>query len=504
MSRSGTRAPERLADVDPAREPTSAAAIAVDLGSSSGRVIVGELNGLALTLTEVHRFAHQARQSQTALHWDEELLWEGIITGLRRARALLPASRPATVSIDTWGVDYAVLDKTGIRLTPLYSYRDERTNHTETAFTTALPPELAFSETGIQPQVINTANQLFAQLATTPELREDIDQVLFLPDYFSWRLTGVPAWSRSIISTAGLANIGAESWSPLVFSALGLDPDWFGPPTAELTVAGPVRPEFDLGPLQVVRGGAHDTACAVHAIPANPVGEIFISCGSWSVLGTVGETPLLSPTAQTAGITNELCTDGRFRSQRNLTGLWILQECWRQWAADTHPPDLVELLQAAAQAPSIGLVIDTEDPSLALPGEMPSKILRLAQAAGLTRDLEKAELVRLVLESLAFTYRQAVTQLRQLMGAQPSRCFLFGGGARNDLLCQLTASALEMEVVTGSAEASTLGSILAQFQTTGALNPAQARQVATASAFSRRYQPKEMVAWDKLTKGYQK
>lgn len=462
-------------------------ALAVDLGSSSGRVIAGTLDDGRITETEIHRFPHEAALRDGYLCWDLDAIWDGVVTGLRSAVALHPDA--ASVSVDTWGVDWVALDRQGGRVTPGRAYRDERTTRTHAAFRDRLPDERAWALTGIAPATINSANQLFAQLVEEPGTAAAIDQILFLPDYFTFLLSGQRRWSRSHASTSGLCAPGAYEWADDAFEALGIPRAWVGELTVEHDVVGPcIVPGLER--LTVVRAGAHDTACAVHALQRPATGETyFLSCGSWSVLGVLRDEPLLSTEAHALGLTNEARADRGVRPLFNITGLWILQECQRNWAAAGLPSDIVDLVAAASRATSLGLLIDPDDPDYARVGDMVSRVRDALVARGAPADLTQGQLVRAVLESLAARYARGLADLAALTGSPATQLNLTGGGSRNELLCDLTAAATGIPVVSGPAEASTLGSLLAQFEIMGHLDPADRDDVIGATAHTRRHLP---------------
>lgn len=464
-------------------------ALAVDLGSASGRVVAGTLRDGRVVETEVHRFPHQARPVDGVLSWDLDFIWGEVVTGLREAVARFPDA--VSVSVDTWGVDHVALDAEDRPVTPGRAYRDERTTRTLAAFRARLNDEAAWEATGIAPATINTANQLFAFLQEEPGAAARTAQVLLLPDYFTFLLSGRKGWSRSHASTTGLCRPGAHEFNDEVFEALDIPRHWFGEVTSEHDVVGPCTVE-GLESLSVVRAGAHDTACAVHALPRDVTQDsYFLSCGSWSVLGVLRDEPLLSPAAHALGLTNEARGDAGLRPLFNITGLWILQECQREWRDRGAVHDIVELVRLAEETPSPGVVFDPDEPQFALPEGMLARIRQVATQAGAdTELLSQGAIVRIVLESLAARYRRGVDDLSALTGTPATRLNLMGGGSRNALLCQLTADALGIPVTAGPSEASALGSVLAQLETMGRLDPALRNDVIGASADTREYRPK--------------
>ncbi len=462
-------------------------ALAVDLGSASGRITAGTLEDGRVSEVEVRRFAHGATMRDGYLSWDLDLIWREIVAGLTEAVQHFPDAQ--SVSVDTWGVDWVPLDADGNRLTPGRAYRDERTTRTLDAFRARLPDERVWELTGIAPATINSANQMFAFLTEEPDLAARTDQILFLPDHFTHLLSGQRRWSRSIASTAGLCNPGATDWAADVFDTLGIPRGWVGELTHEHDAVGPSTVP-GLEQLTVVRAGAHDTACAVHALPRDEATEThFLSCGSWSVLGVLREEPLMSPEAHDLGLTNEARGDRGVRPLFNITGLWILQECQRQWRASGEDADIVSLVAKAQSAESLGLLIDPDEPGYAAPGDMVARVSRALVRQGAPSDVSQGQIVRAILESLAQRYARGLADLTALTGIPATQLNMTAGGSRNALLCELTARAVQVPVVAGPAEASTLGSLLAQFEITGDLAASDRNDVITASAETIRYQP---------------
>ncbi|MHA6523976.1 rhamnulokinase [Tessaracoccus sp. G1721] len=463
-------------------------ALAVDLGSSSGRVIAGTFADGRVEEVEVRRFAHEATMRGAYLAWDLDFIWAEVVAGLRDAVARFPDA--VSVSVDTWGVDYVPVDGAGQPVTPGRAYRDERTARTHEAFRRRLSDEAAWDATGIAPATINTANQLFAFLAEEPDVAAGVEQILLLPDYFTYLLSGERGWSRSHASSTGLTRPGAHEFSDEVFAALGIPRSWVGEITREHTVAGPCTVE-GLEQLTVVRAGAHDTACAVHALQRDAGDEsYFLSCGSWSVLGVLRDEPLMSRQAYRLGLTNEARADDGLRPLFNITGLWILQECQREWRATGGVHDIVELIELARATPSTGHLINPDDPQFALPGGMVGRIADALRAQGAdTAGLGEGAVVRVILESLAARYARGVADLSALTGSPARQLNLVGGGSRNALLCQLTADAVGVPVVAGPVEASVLGSLLAQLEIMGTLDAQDRNAVIAASARTLTYEP---------------
>lgn len=459
-------------------------ALAVDLGSSSGRIVAGTLIDGRIDEVEVRRFPHQARFVDGYLTWDLDFIWSEVVAGLREAVSRFPDA--VSVSVDTWGVDSVCLDDDFKRVAPGRAYRDERTIRTHTAFRSRLSDEAAWAATGIAPATINTANQLFAYLHEEPGAAADTDHVLLLPDYFTYLLSGQVGWSRSHASSSGLCAPGANEFNDEVFEALGIPRDWFGDVSPEHSVVGPCTVE-GLEHLTVVRAGAHDTACAVHALQRDVTQEsYFLSCGSWSVLGVLRDEPLLSDAARDLGLTNEACAGPGVRPLFNITGMWILQECQREWEAAGQPHQISELIQLAQDADSLGNTFDPDDGGFASVGGM---VQRVRAAVAPNQDASQGQIVLAILESLAARYARGLADIAALTGTPARQLNIMGGGSKNDLLCQLTATAAGVPVTVGPAEATTLGALIAQFEVRGEL-PAQDRDtVIQQCANTRRFEP---------------
>lgn len=447
-------------------------ALAVDLGSASGRVLAGTITDGRLEVSDVHRFKHQAiRDDSGSLIWDVDTMWENLVEGLKKAVALFPDA--VSVSVDTWGVDFVPLDENDERCGAARAYRDERTARTLDAFRARVDDRAFFEMSGNQPATINTANQLLAFTLEDPELAERTRSVLFLPDYFAWRLSGVKGWSRSIASTSGLCEPGAPRFNDAMFERLGLPRSWFGELDDDLTIVGPCTVP-GLEALTVVRGGAHDSACAVHGLPIDEgVRAYFLSCGSWSVLGALEDHAITTEAAYELGVTNESRTDGGVRPLFNITGMWILQEIQRQWEREGTPTDTDELVAQARECEPCTAFFDPDDPRFAEPGDMQRKIDAALAEQGALPPASMPDYVRLIIESFARRYARAIDELTEVTGKRPDQLNLVGGGARNRLLCDLTATLSGVTVVRGPIEASTLGSLIAQLETLGHLDPAE-------------------------------
>ncbi|SET12610.1 rhamnulokinase family protein [Paenibacillus sp. NFR01] len=466
--------------------------LAVDLGASSGRVMLASYDGAAIRLEELHRFANKPLAIGEGLHWNAEALLEEIKAGIRKGLDQHPDI--ASLSVDTWGVDYGVIDKYGLLMYPPHHYRDQRMLDYQAELEDLLPPEEQFRLSGNQPSLINTVYQLFADLRAYPERFEQAERILLMPDLFHYLLSGEAAAERTILSTGGLMDAGTGDLSPAILGRLGIPRRLFAPRVAAGTVLGRLRPELGqaLGAaaLRVIAGASHDTAAAVAAVPYED-GEpaAFISCGTWSLVGVETPQPVLSDEAYACGFTNEGCCGGGNRLLKNITGLWLLQETQRVWTEAGDALSFAEMTELAGREGPAPLLIDPDDPAFVVPGDMPARIAERYRAAGQRPPERKGAVVRIILDSLADAYRRAVQELEAVTGREIRRIHMVGGGIQNRLLCQLTADATGKTIIAGPVEASALGNALVQLTALGKLSAAGAREIIRASERLEVYRP---------------
>jgi rhamnulokinase len=444
--------------------------LALDLGSSNGRVMAGRWDGSRLTVRQVHRFEHAALTGPGGVFWDWDRLWDGAVRGL--GRAMSAGGSPVSLGIDAWGVDYGYVGRDGVLLAPPRCYRDPRGEKYLAAAQAAMGGR-AYASTGVPAAPINTSVQVFADLAEAPGLVDRAQRLLLLPDLLGWMLTGEAGTGAAIASTTGLARAGAGGWDGDLVDGIGLDAGKLAPIRPERTALGRLdgarAAGLGLKPLTVMRAGGHDTAAAVHALPVDPAGAAFVSSGSWSIVGLCLSEPCLTPAAEAAGLANEVRTDGGTRLLKNVTGLWVLQACLREWRCEWPGLSWDALTLAASAARPPERLVDLDDPALARPTGVAAAV---RAATGLS---EPGDVTRAVLESLAQAYRRALTDLARVAGAAPARLAMVGGGARNALLVDLVARATGLEVLVGSPEASTVGNLLAQLEALGEIGPGTPR-----------------------------
>ena len=464
---------------------------AVDLGASSGRVMVAEVGSDRLDLSEVHRFANRARVVRgSGLLWDVESLWREVLIGLEEIARRGPLDG---IGIDSWAVDYGLLGPSGELLGDPYSHRDARTAGIAERVTAQLGAAELYAVNGLQQLPFTTIYQLVAardagELAAARTM-------LLIPDLLGYRLTGAVGAERTNASTTGLYDVRSGQWATALAERLGLPVGLLPPLREPGSVLGPVLETVSatLAGVPVVSVGSHDTASAVVGVPADHDDVAYVSSGTWSLVGLELDVPVLTEAARLADFTNETGVDGTIRFLRNVMGLWVLSECVREWSTD-----LPTLLAAAAEAPPLRTVVDIDDPRLLPPGDMPARVETLAHEAGEPVPDSAVAMTRCVLDSLALAYRRRVRQAAAVSRRDVSVVHVVGGGSRNHLLCRLTADACALPVLAGPAEAAALGNVLVQARTLGADLPdlAAMRALVRRTQDLRRFEPDLGLDWE--------
>src|SRR5437588_2503509 len=466
--------------------------LAIDLGASSGRAVLGTLErlpqGCRVATREVHRFRVPLIEQAGHLYWDVHALWDEVRTALAAALAMAPALQ--AVSVDSWAVDYVPLGADGAPLRLPFSYRDPRTRGRLAEVFRRIDPDALYAVTGIQCLEFNTLPQVVADLMDEPAVVARTETRLLIADYFLYRLSGRPVAERTMASTTQLFDVRAGGWSREVIRAAGDDPARWPAIVNPGTILGPVLPDVLPATVRgtghrplVVASCSHDTAAAVAAVPAS--GDepwAYISSGTWSLVGAELRAPVLTAAARRAGFTNEVGLDGTIRFLKNRTGMWVLEECLREWRAED--PRLAWAAPFTAPAAcSSGPVFDPDAPQFGERGGMVAKLAAACRDTGAPVPATRGETCRLVLESLADSYRRTLDELEALTGARARAVHVVGGGSRNLLLNQLTADACGRRVVAGPEEATALGNLLVQARALGDLPRGVAiRDVARASA----------------------
>ncbi|MFI1069068.1 rhamnulokinase family protein [Streptomyces puniciscabiei] len=457
---------------------------AVDLGASSGRVIVGRVGPDAVELSEAHRFRNRPVRLAEGLRWDILALYGGVLDGLRAA------GRVDSVGIDSWAVDYGLLDGDGALLGNPVHYRDARTEGVPEKVWATVPAAELYAATGIQYAPFNTLYQLTA--AREKQQLMYAERLLLVPDLVSYWLTGEQGTELTNASTTQLVDPRTRTWAYGVAERLGIDLGLFAPLRQPGDPAGLLRPEVLeetglTGPVPVTAVGSHDTASAVAAVPATGEAFAYICTGTWSLAGLELTAPVLTEESRTANFTNELGLDGTVRYLRNIMGLWLLQECQRAWGE----LDLGVLLREAGGVPALRSVVDAGDERFLAPGRMPERIAEACRASGQPVPGTRAEVTRCILDSLALAHRRAVEDAQRLADHPVDVVYVVGGGTRNALLCQLTADACGLPVVAGATEAAALGNVLVQARAHGLVGDLAAmRRLVTRTQPLTRYTPR--------------
>ncbi|MCP1415568.1 rhamnulokinase family protein [Paenarthrobacter sp. A20] len=466
---------------------------AIDIGASSGRVMLGRVSPASgVSLETIHRFPNGVVELDGGLRWDFDALFAEVLKGLTAAASVAAKNdeRIASIGIDTWAVDYGLVNDAGELTSVPFSYRDERSRATVDQVHAKLDESRLYATTGLQFLPFNTIYQLAAE----PALHGL--QALLIPDLIAFRLTGERRTEVTNASTTGLFDAVAGEWATEFFEPLGLPRSLFpslvqpGEAVGSLlpSIANKVGlPEATL----VVAVGSHDTASAVAAVPALQQDFAYISSGTWSLVGVESKHPVLTEASRTANFTNERGVDGTIRYLRNVGGLWLLSECQRAWAAEGYSPSLEGLLEDAGALPPGGPQINADDSAFTAPGNMPHRIRAAARATGGQLPERAANIVRCIMDSLAAGYARTLADAERLTGRSAAVVHIVGGGSQNRLLCQLTADATGKPVIAGPVEATALGNVLIQARAAGVVQGglAEIRQLVAANSGPVTYVP---------------
>jgi rhamnulokinase len=442
---------------------------AIDIGASSGRVMLGRVSpSTGVSLETIHRFPNGVVELDGGLHWDFDALFAEVLKGLTAAASVAATNgeRIVSVGIDTWAVDYGLVNKAGELTAQPYSYRDERSRATVGRVHAVISPEKLYATTGLQYLQFNTLYQLAAE----PNL--DGVQALLIPDLIAFLLTGERRTEATNASTTGLFDAVKGEWATGFLDALGLPRSIFPPLIQPGETVGTLLPAIlkQTGlpaDATVVAVGSHDTASAVAAVPADGDDFAYISSGTWSLVGVELDAAVLTEASRSANFTNERGVDGTIRYLRNVGGLWLLSECQRYWAAQGLSQSLPALLEAAAALPAGGPQINADDPAFTAPDNMPDRIRAAVRNTGALLPDRPAAVVRCIMDSLAAGYARTLADAERLTGRSTSVVHIVGGGSQNRLLCQLTADATGKSVIAGPVEATAQGNVLAQARAAG-------------------------------------
>ncbi len=474
-------------------------ALAVDIGAGSGRVIAGILENGTLRLEEVHRFTNEGVHLIDTWHWQVTRQFADVLEGLKKAHDQY-GDAIQSIGVDTWGVDYGLIDEKGRLLGIPVQYRDGRTDGIMERAFAKVPAKTLYQATGNQFMFYNTLFQLMAEGEQFPERLKKADQLLFMPDLLNYWLCGTKANEATIASTGQLVDASTGEWASGILQDLEIPESILGPLVQPGDVLGDLLPGVKeatgFGDAKVIAVGSHDTASAYAAVPTEEPHAVYLSSGTWSLLGTMSDNAVVTDESFDLAFTNERATDGRIRLLKILCGMWILQECMSDWA-ETDGFDWDTLVAEAEAADPLVSFIDPDEERFATPGDMPERIRTFCRETGQPEPTSRGALARAVYESLALKYRLTTDQLGQLVGHELGTFHVVGGGSRNNLLNQFTANALNRSVVAGPVEATAAGNVLCQLESLGHVTGhEEMQQIITSSFEVDHFTPQDTDAWD--------
>ena len=482
--------------------------VAFDLGATSGRTILGTLEGDKLTLEEVTRFPNQTLPINGHFYWNIFSLYENLKKGLTEvAKKKVPVT---SIGIDTWGVDVVSINSDGNIIGLPYAYRDQQTvGMKEDLFANVMPADEVYARTGIQHINFNTLYQIYTLSKRNDFNLVNADKLLFIPDALSYLLTGKMVTEYTIASTGQILNPYTRKIDTELLEAAGGKASLFAPMVEPGAFIGMLKQdlcdELQIEPVPVIAVAGHDTASAVAAIPAQNKNFAYLSSGTWSLMGVETQGPVINEKTTTYNITNEGGVDGTIRLLKNITGMWILEQClkkWRREGIDISYGQMVELANAAEPFVSF---IDPADPSFDNPADMPKAILDYCEKTGQRKPKDHGEFIRIIFESLSLKYREVLDVFRQLSDHPIEKLHIIGGGSRNNLLNQFTSNAIGLPVAAGPSEATSIGNIMLQAKAAGAVETlTEMRKVISANVCPTEFEPADQNVWNAAYERYLK
>ena len=480
--------------------------VAFDLGAESGRAILATLNDEKLDLDVKHRFGNPTARLRGRLHWDFLAQWEALKTGLRKSAGSESSTKLklSGIGVDTWGVDFGLITGDGDLLAMPVHYRDGRTDGMMDAAFARASRQTIFEATGIQFMQLNTLFQLLAMQKQSPRLLDAAETLLFMPDLFNYCFTGERKSELSIASTSQMLDPRQRAWATGLLRQLKLPTQILPTLVPSGTIIGNLTDEVAVGcgvdPMPVIAPGCHDTASAIAAVPVvNESAQdwCYISSGTWSLMGVELGEPLINEESLKLNYTNELGVAGRIRFLKNIMGLWLVQECRRQFAADGYDHSYSELAQMAERATPFVSLIDPDHGPFLMPGDMPGKIERFCVSTKQKVPNTRGEVVRTCLESLALTYRRTLEGLEKMLGRKIAVIHIVGGGSQNELLNQMTADSCGRPVIAGPIEATAAGNVMVQAMAIGLVKSlAEARGIIRSSLETKLFSPRDVGKWN--------
>ncbi len=481
--------------------------IAIDLGATSGRVVLGKYTGDSIEMTELHRFPNHIIRVGGRSYWDLWALWHEILTGL--GKAARSGEMIESIGVDTWGVDFVLLGKDGQILAQPRSYRDDYTVGVPEKFFEQIPRETLYRRTGIQIMNFNTVFQLYAMRSEGNSALEAADSLLLMPDAVSYMLTGEKVCEYTMLSTTALMNPETHDFDDEILAAAGVDRKLFGrrvmPGELVGTLTAEVAAQTGLEQIPVFAVAGHDTGSAVAAVPATDENFAYLSSGTWSLMGVEAPRPIVTDESFGMNYTNEGGAEGNIRFLKNITGMWLLERCRAAWEAEGRKYSYAQIAAMLGEGDAFRSLIDPDDARFANPEDMPKAIADCCREHGEPVPESDAQFVRCIFASLALKYRVVLGRLQKLTGEKIERLHIIGGGSLNDALNQMIADSIGLPVIAGPAEATTAGNLMAQFVGLGlAANMSGMRSALASDPSLRRFEPRPGEQWTEARNRYSK
>lgn len=482
--------------------------IAVDLGAESGRVMLGQVSGSKLTLTQIHRFSNGPKEQNNSICWDFDRLMTEIKAGIAEAVKIADGQISA-IGVDSWGVDFGLINDSGVLIENPYHYRDSRTNGMMAKAFELMPKRDIYNTTGIQFMQLNTIFQLLAMQLTNPEVLSKAKKLIFMADLVSYFLCDELFSEYTLASTSQLMDMKTGQWAKGIFEKLSLPIDIMPKIVKPGTIVGKLKSEIAnelrCEQIPIIAVGSHDTACAVAAVPSHDDNWAYLSSGTWSLLGVEVPEAIINDNTYRYAFTNEGGVGNTIRLLKNIMGLWLVQQCRNQWQSDGVDLSYADLTDLAQKAKPFSAYINPNENAFLSPGDMPARINEYLVGTNQNTVKDKGQLVRVILESLAFNYRWVLEKIEEITKKPIEVLHIVGGGIQNELLCQFAANATGRKVIAGPVEATASGNIAIQATATGQIDSlSQARALVKNSFELKQYTPVETELWNEQYKKIEK
>ena len=472
--------------------------LAFDLGASSGRAMLGNISEGKLKLTEIHRFENRMVEIDNHFYWNIFSIFDELKTGLKKCIREFGV-QPDSIAVDTWGVDFAFLDRDGVIASLPFAYRDHRTDSAMEELFKIIPKEELYAMTGIQLMQFNSIFQLFVNHKEKTPQYEVAKELLFMPDALSYLFCGVKKNEFSIASTSQLLKPGKLEYEEKIFDRLGIDKSIMQEIVLPGTVLGMIKPEIqkETGSkeIPVIAVASHDTASAIASVPASGKNWVYISSGTWSLMGIESDKPLISKEILDLNFTNEGGVEGTTRFLKNIMGMWLLQECRRSWSSQKEY-SWGEMVELSTGSQPFKCLVDPDDTSFLNPVDMPEAIRNFCLKSGQQAPETHGEYIRCIFESLALKYRLTLESIQSVSNQPIEKVHIIGGGANNELLCQYSANAIGLPVVAGPTEATAIGNIMIQAEAMKAVASLEEIRTMVGNSFeTKTFKPENHELW---------